>query len=112
MKQLGNYYLSGAQIELRRFANLMFSGNDQEQNYTYAVEQLTRLHAFIKKGRAYLLARSEDPELALDHESTIDEWLGHAWQLSELKEYGLVKEGQSCCSYPSTATTMRPVRSS
>lgn len=93
VKQLGNYYLSGAQIELRRFANLMFSGKDQEQNYTYAVEQLTRLHAFIKKGRAYLQARSEDPELALDHESTIDEWLGHAWQLSELKEYGLVQEG-------------------
>ncbi|WNS45669.1 SWIM zinc finger family protein [Paenibacillus sp. MMS20-IR301] len=93
VKQLGNYYLSGAQIELRRFSILMFSGKDQEQNYTYAVEQLTRLHAFIKKGRAYLLARSEDPELALDHESTIDEWLGHAWQLSELKEYGLVKEG-------------------
>ncbi|QUL57507.1 SWIM zinc finger family protein [Paenibacillus tritici] len=93
VKQLGNYYLSGAQIELRRFSNLMFGGKDQEQNYTYAMEQLTRLHAFIKKGRAYLQARSEDPELALDHESTIDEWLGHAWQLSELKEYGLVKEG-------------------
>ncbi|AIQ41241.1 SWIM zinc finger family protein [Paenibacillus sp. FSL R5-0912] len=93
VKQLGNYYLSGAQIELRRFTILMFGGKDQEQNYTYAMEQLSRLHAFIKKGRAYLLARSEDPELALDHESTIDEWLGHAWQLSELKEYGLVKEG-------------------
>lgn len=89
VKQLGNYYLSGAQIELRRFALLLGKGQDREQSYTYAVEQLTRLHAFIKKGRAYLTARSEDPELALDHESTIDEWLGHAWQLSELKEYGL-----------------------
>lgn len=89
VKQLGNYYLSGAQIELRRFALLLGKGQDREQSYTYAVEQLTRLHAFIKKGRAYLTARSEDPELALDHESTIDEWLGNAWQLSELKEYGL-----------------------
>ncbi|WP_342439834.1 SWIM zinc finger family protein [Paenibacillus sp. FSL L8-0436] len=92
VKQLGNYYLSGAQIELRRFALLLDEGRDREESYTYAMEQLTRLHAFIKKGRAYLTARSEDPELALDHESTIDEWLGHAWQLSELKEYGLVKE--------------------
>lgn len=92
VKQLGNYYLSGAQIELRRFSMLM-SGKDQEQNYTYAMEQLSRLHALIKKGRAHLQARIEDPGLALDHKSTIDEWLGHAWQLSELKEYGLVKEG-------------------
>ncbi|UQZ36400.1 hypothetical protein C2I18_24435 [Paenibacillus sp. PK3_47] len=92
VKQLGNYYLSGAQIELRRLALLLGSNQDREESYTYAVEQLTRLHAFIKKGRAYLTARGEDPELALDHESTIDEWLGHAWQLSELKEYGLTKE--------------------
>ncbi|WP_342565919.1 SWIM zinc finger family protein [Paenibacillus sp. FSL R7-0345] len=92
VKQLGNYYLSGAQIELRRFALLLGKGEDREQGYTYAVRQLTLLHAFIKKGRSYLTARSEDPELALDHESTIDEWLGHAWQLSELKEYGLTTE--------------------
>lgn len=94
VKQLGNYYLSGAQTELRRFAPMLLGSNlDREGNYTYAMEQLTRLHAFIKKGRAYLTTRAEDPELALDHQSMIDEWLGHAWQLSELKEYGLVIEG-------------------
>lgn len=93
VKQLGNYYLSGAQIELRRFALLLGNDRNREESYTYAMEQLTRLHAFIKKGRAYLMARAEDPELALDPGSTIDEWLGHAWQLSELKEYGLTKEG-------------------
>ncbi|MNO18351.1 hypothetical protein D3C76_80660 [compost metagenome] len=92
VKQLGNYYLSGAQTQLRRFALLLGKGEDREEGYTYAMEQLTRLHAFIKKARVYLTARAGDPELALDHESTIDEWLGHAWQLSELKEYGLVKE--------------------
>ncbi|MNB94166.1 hypothetical protein D3C75_413140 [compost metagenome] len=92
VKQLGNYYLSGAQIELRRFALQLGKGEDREQGYTYAVQQLTRLHAFIKKGRSYLTARSEDPELALDHESTIDEWLGHAWQLTELKDYGLTAD--------------------
>lgn len=92
VKELGNYYLSGAQTELRRLALLLGGKQDREESYTYAVEQLTRLHAFIKKGRAYLTARSLDPELALDHESTIDEWLGHAWQLSELKEHGLTRE--------------------
>ncbi|SFE41623.1 SWIM zinc finger [Paenibacillus algorifonticola] len=92
VKQLGNYYLSGAQIELRRFALLLAGGRDREASYTYAAEQLTRLHAFIKKGRAYLLSKLDDPELALDHTSTIEEWLGHAWQLTELKEFGLVTE--------------------
>ncbi|MFF2907475.1 SWIM zinc finger family protein [Paenibacillus sp. NPDC057934] len=93
VKQMGNYYLPGAQTELRRFALLLSKGQDHEESYTYAVEQLTRLHAFIKKGRAYLTAKQEDPELARDHESTIEEWLGHAWQLAELKEVGLVTEG-------------------
>lgn len=94
VKQLGNYYLSGAQIELRRFALLLAGDHDRdrEASYTYAAEQLTTLHAFIKKGRAYLLSKLEDPELALDHTSTIEEWLGHAWQLTELKEFGLVTE--------------------
>ncbi|WP_379133639.1 SWIM zinc finger family protein [Paenibacillus sp. sgz500958] len=93
VKQMGNYYLSGAQIELRRLVLLLGNTQNREDTYTYAVEQLTRLHAFIKKGRTYLIARAEDPELALDNQSTIDEWLGHAWQLSELKEYGLTQEG-------------------
>ncbi|KGE16788.1 SWIM zinc finger family protein [Paenibacillus wynnii] len=92
VKQMGNYYLSGAQVELRRFALLLSQDHDREQSYTYAVDQLTRLHSFIKKGRTYLTAKQEDPELALDHESTIEEWLGHAWQLSELKECGLIRE--------------------
>lgn len=30
--------------------------------------------------------------MALDHESTIEEWLGHAWQLTELHSFGLVSE--------------------
>ncbi|MCL6603628.1 MAG: SWIM zinc finger domain-containing protein [Paenibacillus sp.] len=92
VKQMGNYYLSGAQVELRRFVLLLSNDQDREESYTYAVDQLTRLHAFIKKGRTYLTAKQDDPELALDHESTIEEWLGHAWQLTELRECGLVTD--------------------
>ncbi|ULO05314.1 SWIM zinc finger family protein [Paenibacillus sp. 19GGS1-52] len=93
VKQMGNYYLSGAQTELRRFALLLADDRDREESYTYAAEQLTELHAFIKKGRAYLINKQEDPELTLDHESTMEEWLGHAWQLTELKAFGKVREG-------------------
>lgn len=90
VKQMKSHYLSGAQIQLRKLQLILSDGKDQEKAYSLAAEQLAVVHAFIKKGRAHLNARLEDPELALDHESSIEEWLGHAWQLSELKEAGLV----------------------
>jgi len=90
-KRLGSSYLTGAENELRRLA-LLLEQNDRESGYTYATEQLTLLNAFIKKGRSYLQTKQEDPELVPDSESTIEEWLGHAWQLAELKEAGRVSE--------------------
>lgn len=90
-KSLGSSYLTGAENELRRLA-LLLEGQDRESSYTYAAEQLTLLHAFIKKGRTYLQAKQEHPDLKPDTESTIEEWLGHAWQLAELKEAGRVTE--------------------
>ncbi|MEF3306618.1 SWIM zinc finger family protein [Paenibacillus sp. GYB003] len=92
IKQLGNAYLTGAQTQLRRLALLLTDPDDREAAYTYAVEQLTLIHAFVKKGRAHLTAKLDDPELTPDRESTIEEWLGHAWQLAELSEYGLMSE--------------------
>ncbi|SDE97390.1 SWIM zinc finger [Fontibacillus panacisegetis] len=90
VKQMGSYYLSGAQIQLRKLYLILSSDGDAENTYTVAAEQFAIIHAFIKKGRTHLNQKLEDSELALDHESTIEEWLGHAWQLSELKEAGLV----------------------
>ncbi|CAH1058038.1 SWIM zinc finger family protein [Paenibacillus pseudetheri] len=90
VKMMGNYYLTGAQIELRRLALLLSSTDNREKTYSLAIEQLTRIHAFIKKGRAHLTMKLEDPDLSLNNESTIEEWLGHAWQLTELKECGLM----------------------
>ncbi|WP_068777344.1 SWIM zinc finger family protein [Paenibacillus sp. FJAT-26967] len=91
VKQLGNYYLPEAQTQLRRLA-LLFMHYEHEQIYTHAMDRLTRIHAFIRKGRAHLNERLADPDLKLDHESTIEEWLGHAWQLSELRDLGLITE--------------------
>lgn len=98
-KQLGNYYLPGAQSALLKFA--LFAGKavsgdaERDAAYANAVEQLTVLHALVKKGKAVLTARLEDPDLKLDSETTIEEWLGHAWQLTELKSCGLVSEQAS-----------------
>jgi SWIM zinc finger len=98
-KQLGNAYLPGAQMALRHFTQL-FSAEDREAAeatareaiYSEALAQLGCLHALVGKGRTYLQARLDDPELAPETDTTIAAWLGHAWQLRELKDAGLVEE--------------------
>jgi hypothetical protein len=100
-KQLGNAYLPGAQSALHvytklfadeegRFANGGQSGQ-RELVFSEALDQLGRLHALVKQGRSYLQRRLEDPDLKPETDSAIAAWLGHAWQLSELKEAGLVE---------------------
>jgi hypothetical protein len=98
-KQLGNAYLPGAQTALRHYTKLFCSegGNEltaagREAIYSEALDALGRLHALIGKGRAYLQKRLENPELAAETDSSIAAWLGHAWQLRELKDAGLVEE--------------------
>ncbi len=98
-KQLGNAYLPGAQTALRNYTRLFYSDEGDELTaagreaiYSEALDQLGRLHALIGKGRAYLRARLEDPELAPDTDTGIAAWLGHAWQLRELRDAGLVEE--------------------
>lgn len=100
-KQLGNAYLPGAQAALYSYTKL-FSGEEgrfdadvpatqREAIYSEALDQLTRLHALIRQGRAYLKQRSEDPELKPETETGIAAWLGHAWQLRELADAGLIE---------------------
>jgi len=100
-KQLGNAYLPGAQAALHRYTKL-FSGDDGvvdpkaapvrgEAIFSEALDQLSRLHAIVKQGRAYLQRRLDDPDLKPETETAIAAWLGHAWQLAELKAEGLVQ---------------------
>jgi hypothetical protein len=99
--QLGDAYLPGARAALYRYLQL-FSDEEgdfvdrptavAERIYSDALDQLARLHATIKQGRAYLTKRLEDPGLAVPTDSPIAAWLGHAWQLGELKSCGLVEQ--------------------
>lgn len=98
-KQLGNAYLPGAQTALRRYTKLFYSEHGEERTsaereavYSEALDELGRLHALTRKGRAYLQTRLDDPELAPEMDTGIAAWLGHAWQLRELKDAGLVEE--------------------
>jgi hypothetical protein len=89
-KQLGNYYIPGVQTALRELVLLLRSDGDREKLYSKAVDHITILHSLVKKSRDYLQNRAEHPDQAPDLESTLEEWIGHAWQLAELREYGLV----------------------
>lgn len=100
-KQLGNAYLPGAQAFLYSYTKLFLTGEgrfdsdvsatQRESIYSEALDQLTRLHALTRQGRAYLTKRLEDPELQPDTETAIAAWLGHAWQLRELRDVGRVE---------------------
>lgn len=100
-KQLGNAYLPGAQSALHRYTKLFASEDgafdasvpvaQREVIFSEALDQLSRLHSLVKQGRAYLQRRLDDPELKPETETGIAAWLGHAWQLAELKAAGLVQ---------------------
>lgn len=96
-KQLGNAYLPGAQAALHRYTKLFRDDGDgkavnlSEAVYSEALDQLSRLHSLVKQGRAYLQRRLDDPDLKPETETSIAAWLGHAWQLAELKAAGFVQ---------------------
>ncbi len=99
-KQLGNAFLPGAQSALHNYTKLFadeqghvdeVDAAQREAIYSEALDQLTRLHTLIKQGRTYLKQRLDDPELKPDTSSSIAAWLGHAWQLRELREAGMVE---------------------
>jgi len=97
-KRLGDVYLPGARAALYGYTQL-FANEDgkfesaaaSEMVYTEALDRLGRLHAIIKQGRAYLTKQLEDPTLAVPTDTAIAAWLGHAWQLADLKAAGLVE---------------------
>ncbi|MDQ8733658.1 SWIM zinc finger family protein [Paenibacillus sp. LHD-38] len=90
-KQLGNHYVPGVQATLREVFVLINTSDNHEAIYTEAFEQLASLHALLKRSRDYIKARIEDPDLPMDITSNLEEKIGHAWQLSELRELELIR---------------------
>src|SRR5262245_56973465 len=98
--QLGDAYLPGARVALYRYLQLFADEDGEfvdkptaqaERIHTDALDQLARLQATIKQGRAYLTRRLEDPNLTVPTDTDVAAWLGHIWQLGELKACGLVE---------------------
>lgn len=100
-KQLGDAYLPGAQNALHALTGLFYrsqissedelKASEREKVYSAALDQLNRLQSLCKQGRKYLQNRLDDPELKPEIDTDIAAWLGHAWQLRELKDVGLVQ---------------------
>ena len=101
-KQLANAYLPGAQSALHGYTKLFLNHEGRvdgdinsatrERIYSEALDQLTRLNAIVKQGRLYLSERLDNPEKLPETNTSIAAWLGHAWQLRDLKDAGLVRE--------------------
>ena len=100
-RQLGNAYLPGAQNAVHALTGLFYrseissedelKASERERVYSAALDQLNKLQSLCKQGRKYLQNRLDDPELKPEIESDIAAWLGHAWQLRELKDAGLLQ---------------------
>ncbi|CAM4436307.1 hypothetical protein FHS16_001615 [Paenibacillus endophyticus] len=90
-KQLGNHYVQGLQAAVREILILAVSAESIESIYSEAAEKLASIHGLIKRSRDHLIARLEDPEKPMDTISVLEEKIGHAWQLSELREVGRVR---------------------
>lgn len=91
-KQLGNHYLPGIQAAIREIFVLVGSSEHPETIYSDALEKLADLHALIKRSKEYLTVRIEDPDSSMDITTALEEKIGHAWQLSELRDYGRVRK--------------------
>lgn len=93
VKQLGNYYIQGVQIAFRNLLMILNDEEDREAMYSKAIPQLTFIHSLVKKSRDHLSGRVNNPDsTSMDTESTLEEAIGHAWQIAELREHGLIEE--------------------
>ncbi|WP_127579393.1 SWIM zinc finger family protein [Paenibacillus koleovorans] len=87
-KEVGNYYIPGIQYALREVLMAHYANLDAEAVYTSNMESLQRLHTGLKKAKDYLQARALQPERPMETETAMEEWIGHAWQIAELREHG------------------------
>lgn len=91
-RQLSDAYLPGAMILLRR---LILAGRQQdlpqEEREVLGSGLIARLWATVQKGRNYLDGKLAGGESQAEADAVLEEVLGHAWQLGELRDRGFVK---------------------
>lgn len=87
VKDLGNYYIPGVQTAFNNLFLELEAVNADE--YTRCIDQINYLTALLRKAAEYLAGRLEAPDVPPEIDSEIEEQIGRAWKLSELRELGL-----------------------
>ncbi|MCI8513101.1 MAG: SWIM zinc finger family protein [Lachnospiraceae bacterium] len=92
-KQLGDYYLPGPLVGLKRLIRAMelCQETGDEKYYQEAVKILIRLQALEKKSTEYLRKRQDSGEEGWENTILFEE-LGGIWKRSQLEELGCEKE--------------------
>jgi hypothetical protein len=92
-KQLSDAYLPGALTELRR---LVLVGRQQDlpeaERLVCGAAIIARLWATVQKGRNFLDGKLAGGESQAEADAVLEEVLGHAWQLTELRDKGFVRQ--------------------
>ena len=103
IRELGNYYINGVQAAFKELF-IIAEQAQKDQIYTNTAIQVNYLYALLKKGEQYLIQKEGDYSAFPDNpcesadsriNSSVEEQLGYAWKLTELKELGLYKENES-----------------
>jgi hypothetical protein len=91
--QMSDAYLPGARITLRQLALLgrREDVSDEVRNET-AASIFTRLWATVQRGRNYLDDGLAGDETQAEADAVIEEVLGKAWQLTELRDKGYCRQ--------------------
>lgn len=102
VKNLGNFFVPGAAAHLADIITLLeqqMSRKPEEtaMDVSALFRALLRGRALVKKGVAYLESRLEQPDMPPDTASRIEELLGTAWTLADLRQYQLVKPEAELC---------------
>lgn len=90
-KSMNDYYLPGIQ---RQILMLIYEASCAgDATYDGVITQLVQLHQILKKAKAYLNKKIKEEEITED-DKIMEEFLGHIWNLNELKKQGFYVENQ------------------
>ena len=94
--QMSDAYLPGARVMLRRL--VLLGGRDDlddDERNARATDLIGQLWATVQKGRNYLDGKLAGDESQSEADAVVEELLGRAWQLAELREKGYVRQDLS-----------------
>jgi len=93
IKQLGNYYINGIQAAFNELFILLEEEKGKE--YVKSISRTQYIKALLKRSAEYLNGKKNvETEIVMDTESAIEEQIGHAWKLEELKRYDKCKKNE------------------